>query len=437
MNTRILQSFLGLFALATTVTAQTSTTTGFAPANFGNVVLTSTPSNATGASGVSTVFTSSGSQLTLGTGGALVNPMQYNYTVTGPNTATYTMPASGSTPASTTNLVFTGPNSGTYTTVSGTTTTTGSFGLATIPSAAPIANVSSRAFVKDGGSTTVGFVIAGTAPRRVLIRAVGPALSTFGVTDALQNPSLALYNGTQVIARNDQWGTMASSTSTGSTSTGGTSTGTSSTGGTSTGTSSTGGTSTGTSSTGGTSTGTSSTGGTSMGGAITSGTSTTTSSSGVMTGTLAATGSSYSVQLATAQNFAGTGAFALQSGSNDSALVATLPPGAYTVVVSASTAGTSGGTSTGGTSTGGTSTGGTSTGGTSTGGTSTGGTSTGGTSTGGTSTGGTSTGGTSTGGTSTGGTSTGTTSTGGTSSTSSAATSSTSGTTLVEVYFIQ
>ncbi len=401
MKNRILQSLIGLFAFAATAAAQTSTT-GFAPANFGNVVLTSTPSNATGPSGVSTVFTSSGTELTLGSGGALVNPALYNYTVTGPNTATFTVPASGSTPASTTNLVFTSRTTGTYTTTGASGTTTGQFNLATIPSAAPIANVSARALVPDGGSSTVGFVIAGTMPRRVLIRAVGPTLANFGVTDALPNPSLALYNGLQLIARNDQWGTMASTTTTGSTSTGSTSTGGTSTGGTSTGGTSTGGMSTGGTSTGGTST---------------------TTTSGVLTGTLGATGSAYSVQLATAENFTGTGAFALQSGSNDAALVAMLPPGAYTVVVSSSA------------TTGGTSTGGTSTGGTSTGGTSTGGTSTDTTSTGGTSTGGTSTGGTSTGGTSTGGTSTGTTSTG--TSTSTAATGGTSGETLVEVYFIE
>lgn len=86
-----------------------------------------------------------------------------------------TQPAAGNSAATTTNLVFTSANGGTDTTVSGTNATTGTFGLATIPSSAPIANVSARSTLSGNGSTTVGFVIEGTMPRRVLIRAVGPA----------------------------------------------------------------------------------------------------------------------------------------------------------------------------------------------------------------------------------------------------------------------
>src|ERR1043165_3540236 len=103
-------------ALAWVLSAQAQTTTTFAPTNFSDIILTSTPSNATGSSGVSSVFSSNGTTSTFGTGGALVNPALFNYSVTSPTTATITMPASGSTAASTTNLTFTSATGGTYVT---------------------------------------------------------------------------------------------------------------------------------------------------------------------------------------------------------------------------------------------------------------------------------------------------------------------------------
>jgi hypothetical protein len=48
-----------------------------------------------------------------------------------------------------------------------------------------------------------GLIISGSAPKRVLIRAIGPSS---GVSGALSNPTLALYNSqAQVIATNDNW----------------------------------------------------------------------------------------------------------------------------------------------------------------------------------------------------------------------------------------
>ena len=49
-------------------------------------------------------------------------------------------------------------------------------------------------------------VIAGTESKRVLVRAVGPALTGFGVAGALTNPSLKIYNSEgQAILDNDDW----------------------------------------------------------------------------------------------------------------------------------------------------------------------------------------------------------------------------------------
>lgn len=69
-------------------------------------------------------------------------------------------------------------------------------------------NLSSRARVGPSGDRTLitGFVIGGTAPKRVLLRAVGPALGGFGITDALVNPRLVLYDSAgNVLLQNDDW----------------------------------------------------------------------------------------------------------------------------------------------------------------------------------------------------------------------------------------
>ncbi len=44
------------------------------------------------------------------------------------------------------------------------------------------------------------------APRsKVVIRAVGPSLSNYGITNALQDPTLDIYRGSQLILSNDNW----------------------------------------------------------------------------------------------------------------------------------------------------------------------------------------------------------------------------------------
>jgi len=68
-------------------------------------------------------------------------------------------------------------------------------------------NVSARARVGAGDSVLIaGFVIAGNAPKQVLIRATGPALESFGVSGVLASPQLTLYRGSAVVAQNEGWG---------------------------------------------------------------------------------------------------------------------------------------------------------------------------------------------------------------------------------------
>jgi len=71
-----------------------------------------------------------------------------------------------------------------------------------------LVNISARGTVGTGTSImTGGFVITGNSTETVLIRAVGPTLSTYGVTGVLAQPTLTIYNssGTSV-ASNTIWG---------------------------------------------------------------------------------------------------------------------------------------------------------------------------------------------------------------------------------------
>jgi hypothetical protein len=68
-------------------------------------------------------------------------------------------------------------------------------------------NISARTQVGQGGNILIaGFVIGGTTSKTVLIRASGPALRPFGVSNVLPDPELQLYESTDLIAANTGWG---------------------------------------------------------------------------------------------------------------------------------------------------------------------------------------------------------------------------------------
>ena len=70
-------------------------------------------------------------------------------------------------------------------------------------------NVATRALAGLGGEALIpGFVIAG-GPKTVLVRAAGPALTGFGVADALADPRLELFSGERTIGANDDWSAAA------------------------------------------------------------------------------------------------------------------------------------------------------------------------------------------------------------------------------------
>jgi hypothetical protein len=69
-------------------------------------------------------------------------------------------------------------------------------------------NVSVLKPIAVGETLTAGFVIGGTAAKRVLIRAVGPTLGVapFGIPGVMADPRLDLYSGQVAITTNDNWG---------------------------------------------------------------------------------------------------------------------------------------------------------------------------------------------------------------------------------------
>ncbi|MEO6872574.1 MAG: peptidylprolyl isomerase [Chthoniobacterales bacterium] len=70
-----------------------------------------------------------------------------------------------------------------------------------------LANISTRGLVGTNQDALIGgFIVLGDAPKRVAIRALGPSLSSAGLTNVLADPTLDLYNGEgAVIATNNNW----------------------------------------------------------------------------------------------------------------------------------------------------------------------------------------------------------------------------------------
>nr|UXE45394.1 hypothetical protein Hi04_10k_c4773_00008 [uncultured bacterium] len=70
-----------------------------------------------------------------------------------------------------------------------------------------LANMSTRALVQTGNDVLIGgFILQGTQPKKVMLRAIGPELAQNGVANPLADPSLELYDATPaLIASNNDW----------------------------------------------------------------------------------------------------------------------------------------------------------------------------------------------------------------------------------------
>jgi phospholipase/lecithinase/hemolysin len=76
-----------------------------------------------------------------------------------------------------------------------------------VPPLGKAVNISTRGKVGTGEDVLIaGFIITGTDAKRVIVRALGPSLSNFGVPGPLADPTLTIYDSNHaVVARNDNW----------------------------------------------------------------------------------------------------------------------------------------------------------------------------------------------------------------------------------------
>ena len=80
-------------------------------------------------------------------------------------------------------------------------------GAALSPTSAQPLNISTRMEVRTGDQALIGgFIITGNAPKRVVLRAIGPSLAGFGIANPLADPILELHGADgSLITTNDNW----------------------------------------------------------------------------------------------------------------------------------------------------------------------------------------------------------------------------------------
>jgi outer membrane protein assembly factor BamB len=74
------------------------------------------------------------------------------------------------------------------------------------PTARPL-NISTRLRAQSsaGKELFAGFIIAGSDPKQVCIRALGPSLQQFGISDTLPDPTIELHDSFGIIQTNNNW----------------------------------------------------------------------------------------------------------------------------------------------------------------------------------------------------------------------------------------
>jgi hypothetical protein len=74
-----------------------------------------------------------------------------------------------------------------------------------------LTNISTRGQVGTGSNVMIaGFVVGGTVPKQLLVRADGPTLASFGLAGAIKGTQLQIYSGTAVVASNTGWSSTPS-----------------------------------------------------------------------------------------------------------------------------------------------------------------------------------------------------------------------------------
>ncbi|HEV2841878.1 MAG TPA: matrixin family metalloprotease [Chthoniobacterales bacterium] len=69
-----------------------------------------------------------------------------------------------------------------------------------------LVNLSTRAFVSTGENALIGgFIIQGSQPATVILRAIGHSLRAFGINNPLTDPIMELHGSSGIIATSDDW----------------------------------------------------------------------------------------------------------------------------------------------------------------------------------------------------------------------------------------
>ena len=69
-----------------------------------------------------------------------------------------------------------------------------------------LVNLATRAVVGLGDNAVIGgFIIQGSQPATVVLRAIGDSLPALGITNALQDPFIELHSGNTTVATSDDW----------------------------------------------------------------------------------------------------------------------------------------------------------------------------------------------------------------------------------------
>jgi hypothetical protein len=70
-----------------------------------------------------------------------------------------------------------------------------------------VLNLSTRGLVSGGDNVLIGgFIVRGTEPKSMVLRALGPSLSGFGLSHVLGDPVLSMYNSSgNLVGMNDNW----------------------------------------------------------------------------------------------------------------------------------------------------------------------------------------------------------------------------------------
>jgi hypothetical protein len=179
---------------AGTVTSQTATVTVVTSAG---VTVTAVPTILTQPQGAGVIFGSGTGLPTLGVTAVALQPISYQWSLNG-------TPIAGATAAT-----YKTTTAGTYTV----TVTTGSGAVNSVPAAVSLANrlanISGRFQVGTGANIGIaGFVVTSYtgAAKPILVRGVGPGLSQFGVGGVLAQPVLSVFDSAgRLVASNAGW----------------------------------------------------------------------------------------------------------------------------------------------------------------------------------------------------------------------------------------